>query len=77
MALSRPRSWVSPRVIPPFSSRYPLLPLTPLSGYKYFEKVRIFEGKKKTAKHLRMEEKPFGIDKRDAKAWGLNPPHGF
>ena len=44
--------------------------------YKYFEKVRIAEGKKKTAKRLRNEEEyPHGMPLRDGnrKQWVIMP----
>ncbi|KAI9057094.1 hypothetical protein FKP32DRAFT_1681829 [Trametes sanguinea] len=47
------------------------------AAYVYFEKVRIFEGKKKTAKRIRNEqEHPEGLPRRDiSREWVLMPAY--
>jgi len=52
---------------------------TYIAAYKYFEKVRIAEGKKKSVKRLRMEkDHPRGLTLRDSRrpvwVWDFGPP---
>ncbi|KDQ10879.1 hypothetical protein BOTBODRAFT_177766 [Botryobasidium botryosum FD-172 SS1] len=51
---------------------------TYVAAYKYFEKVRIAEGKKKSVKRLRMEkEHPMGLELQDLRRtgfWDFAPP---